>query len=77
MLSFDTQAAMELITHSNGGFSHDTLARALISSRKAQPSAALLADCHTFCESLASQGIIDRCPLCNQQQDVYYHYLAH
>lgn len=34
MLSFDTKAALELISHSAGGFSYDTLARALISDKK-------------------------------------------
>lgn len=33
MLSFDTKAALELISHSAGGFSYDTLARALISDK--------------------------------------------
>ena len=77
MLSFDTQAALELITHSAGGFSHDTLARALISGKKAQPSQHLLADCRDFCEALESQGIIQRCSRCREVQDVYYEYHAH
>ncbi|MEX0566305.1 hypothetical protein AB3X30_21990 [Raoultella terrigena] len=79
MLSFDTKAALELITHSAGGFSYDTLARALISEKKAQPSQHLLADCREFCEVLESQGIILRCTSCRcrEVQDVYYEYCAH
>ncbi|EOV5745103.1 hypothetical protein ACN995_004654, partial [Salmonella enterica subsp. enterica serovar Montevideo] len=77
MLSFDTKAALELISHSAGGFSYDTLARALISDKKAQPSQHLLSDCREFCESLESQGIIQRCASCREVQDVYYEYRAH
>ena len=31
MKTFDTQLAMSIVSHSTGGFSYDTLARALIS----------------------------------------------
>lgn len=34
MKTFDTQLAMSIVSHSTGGFSYDTLARALISKDK-------------------------------------------
>ena len=34
MKTFDTQLAMSIVSHSTGGFSYDTLARALISKNK-------------------------------------------
>ncbi|GEM_PF-539015 len=74
MLSFDSGAALEMVTHSAGGFSYDTIARALISERKVYPSQHLLTDCQAFCESLEAQGIIRRCSRCTGTDYVYYEY---
>ncbi|HIA9766277.1 TPA: hypothetical protein ACWSP4_005795 [Klebsiella pneumoniae] len=77
MMSFDTHAAMDMITHSTGGFSYDTLARALISNKKAKAGRCLLKDCQEFCEYLESQGVIKRNAPCDRDEDVYYEYSPH
>ncbi len=62
MMSFDTHAAMDMITHSTGGFSYDTLARALISNKKAKAGGCLLKDCQEFCEYLESRELSNVMP---------------
>lgn len=48
MKTFDTQLAMSIVSHSTGGFSYDTLARALISKDKNENSDVLLESCRNF-----------------------------
>lgn len=52
MKTFDTQLAMSIVSHSTGGFSYDTLARALISKNKNENPDDLLESCRNFCLSL-------------------------
>lgn len=48
MKTFDTQLAMSIVSHSTGGFSYDTLARALISKDKNENPDDLLESCRNF-----------------------------
>ena len=77
MKAFDTQLAMNIVSHSTGGFSYDTLARALISCEKNEDVVALLESCKAFCHILEEKGILKRCPRCSNLQDEYFEYIAH
>ncbi len=77
MKTFDTQLAMSIVSHSTGGFSYDTLARALISMDKSEDSTKLLESCRVFCLSLEEKGILRRCHKCTYSQDEYFEYVAH
>ncbi|NIG45438.1 hypothetical protein F3J31_16665 [Enterobacter sp. Acro-832] len=77
MKTFDTQLAMSIVSHSTGGFSYDTLARALISMDKSEDSTKLLETCRAFCLSLEEKGILRRCQKCTNSQDEYFEYVAH
>lgn len=57
MKTFDTQLAMSIVSHSTGGFSYDTLARALISKDKNENSDVLLESCRNFCLSLLRKKV--------------------
>lgn len=77
MKTFDTQLAMSIVSHSSGGFSYDTLARALISNGKVDGPEVLLESCRTFCLSLEEKGILRRCQRCSHSQDEYFEYIPH
>lgn len=77
MKTFDTQLAMSIVSHSTGGFSYDTLARALISQDKYGDPEVLLESCRTFCLSLEKKGILRRCHKCSNSQDEYFEYIPH
>ncbi|BCU57179.1 hypothetical protein ENKO_37730 [Enterobacter kobei] len=77
MKTFDTQKAMKIISHSDGGFSYDTLARALISKDKNEDSTELLKECRKFCLHLEEKGILRRCHNCLHPQDEYYVFVTH
>ncbi|NTY86473.1 hypothetical protein FCH33_06775 [Serratia fonticola] len=77
MKTFDTQLAMSIVSHSTGGFSYDTLARALISKGKYGDPEVLLESCRTFCLSLEKKGILRRCHKCSNSQDDYFEYIPH
>ena len=62
MKTFDTQLAMSIVSHSTGGFSYDTLARALINKDKNDSPEALLESCRNFCFSLEEKGILETMP---------------
>ena len=75
MKTFDTQLALRIVSHSTGGFSSDTLARALISKDKYNNPAVLLESCRTFCLSLEKKGILRRCHKCSNSEDDYFEYI--
>ncbi|QCT88217.1 hypothetical protein CRI69_20855 [Escherichia sp. E4742] len=75
MKTFDTQLAMSIVSHSAGGFSYDTLARALISIYKMEESHDLLESCRTFCLDLEKKGMLKRYHQCANPQDEYYEYI--
>jgi hypothetical protein len=77
MKSFDMQAAMGIVSRSTGGFSYDTLARALISNENIDSSQDLLDECRKFCLSLEKRGLLRRCSTCTQTQDEYFEYIPH
>ncbi|OKP31166.1 hypothetical protein CS366_09345 [Serratia marcescens] len=77
MKTFDTQLAMSIVLHSTGGFSSDTLARALISKDKYESPEVLLESCRRFCLSLEEKGILRRCQRCSHAQDEYFEYIPH
>lgn len=77
MRNFDTQLAMSIVSYSTGGFSYDTLARAMISKEKNSKPEDLLESCRTFCLSLEKQGILRRCHKCLYSQDEYFVYIPH
>ena len=77
MKTFDTQLAMSIVSRSTGGFSYDTLARALISKDKNEISDAVLESCRNFCLSLEEKGILRRYQKCSQPQDEYFEYIPH
>ncbi len=77
MKTFDAQLAMSIVSHSTGGFSYDTLARALISKGKNESPDVLLQSCRSFCLSLAEKGILRRYHKCSQSQDEYFEYIPH
>lgn len=77
MKTFDTQLAMSIISHSTGGFSYDTLARALITNDKNEEMKVLLETCRAFCLSLEKKGILKRCQVCSSSQDEYFEYIPH
>lgn len=77
MKTFDTQLAMSIVSHSTGGFSYDTLARALISKGENVSTETLLESCHSFCLVLVEKGILKRCHKCLNTQDEYFEYIPH
>lgn len=77
MKTFDTELAMSIVLHSTGGFSYDTLARALISKDKNGNPVVLLESCRAFCLSLEEKGILRRCQRCAHSQDEYFEYIPH
>ncbi|HAV1877583.1 TPA: hypothetical protein JG889_004281 [Enterobacter hormaechei subsp. steigerwaltii] len=77
MKTFDTKQAMRIVSHSTGGFSYDTLARALISKDKGESPEALLESCRIFCLSLEEKGVLRRCQRCSFSQDEYFEYIPH
>lgn len=77
MNTFDTQLAMSIVSHSTGGFSYDTLARALISKDKNGEAEVLLESCRSFCLLLEKKGILRRCHNCSNSQDEYFEYIPH
>ena len=77
MKNFDTQLAMGIISHSTGGFSYDTLARALINNDKIEEPKVLLERCRAFCLSLEKKGILRRCQESSSSQDEYFEYIPH
>jgi len=77
MKTFDTQLAMSIVSHSAGGFSYDTLARALISKDKCCNSEVLLESCRIFCLSLEEKGMLRRCHKCSNSQDDYFEFISH
>ena len=77
MKTFDTQLAMSIVSHSTGGFSYDTLARALISKDKNENPDDLLESCRNFCLSLEEKGILRRFQRCSHSQDEYFEYIPH
>ncbi|MBI0552223.1 hypothetical protein F5988_18755 [Pectobacterium parmentieri] len=77
MKTFDTQLAMRIVSHSTGGFSHDTLARALISNNKNDIPEGFLELCRNFCLSLEKKGILRRCHKCSNSQDEFFEYISH
>lgn len=77
MKTFDAQLAMSIVSHSTGGFSYDTLARALISKNKNECPDVLLESCRDFCLSLEENGILRRCQRCSHSQDEYFEYIPH
>lgn len=77
MPSFNTQSAMDIISHSTGGFSYDTLARALILKGENAEASYLLDECKAFCLHLEKQGILRRCCHCKHAQDEYFEYISH
>mgnify|MGYP000883626131 CR=1 FL=1 len=77
MKTFDTQLAMSIVSHSTGGFSYDTLARALISKDKDGDPEVLLESCRIFCLLLEEKGILRRCHECSNSQDEYFEYIDH
>ncbi len=62
MKTFDTQLAMSIVSHSTGGFSYDTLARALISKDKNENPDDLLESCRNFCLSLEEKRYSEAMP---------------
>ncbi len=77
METFDTELAMNIISHSTGGFSYETLARALISKIKTENTEVLLEYCRAFCLSLEEQGILRRYYKCSNSQEEYFEYISH
>ncbi|TDS92759.1 hypothetical protein EDF78_105286 [Rahnella sp. BIGb0236] len=77
MQIFDTQSAMDIISHSNGGFSYDTLARALISKGNVTNPQFLLIECKKFCDHLETRGFLKKCPHLLNGQDEYFEYIHH
>ncbi|MER3383182.1 hypothetical protein [Pectobacterium aroidearum] len=77
MKRFDMQIAMGIVSKSSGGFSHDTLARALISNKNIDISQDFLEECRSFCLSLEKKGLLRRCPTCTHTQDEYFEYIPH
>ena len=77
MKSFDTRVAMDIIAHSSGGFSYDTLARAMISIGNSSEYQNLLDDCKIFCLLLEEGGVLRRCSHSLPQQDEYFEYIHH
>ncbi|PWC21571.1 hypothetical protein EH206_20355 [Brenneria nigrifluens DSM 30175 = ATCC 13028] len=77
MQSFDTQVAMAIISRSTGGFSYDTLARALISNVNYPYSQHFLDECRSFCLQLEEKGLLRRCPHCVNVRDEYFEYVHH
>lgn len=77
METFDTQLAMSIVSRSTGGFSYDTLARALISKGKSDDPEILLESCRSFCLSLEEKGILRKCHRCSYSQDEYFEYIPH
>ncbi|MBA5819909.1 hypothetical protein F9877_00880 [Morganella morganii] len=77
MKTFDTELAMNIISHSTGGFSYETLARALMSKVKIENTEDLLEYCRVFCLSLEEQGILRRNHKCPDSQDEYFEFISH
>lgn len=77
MQLFDTQSAMDIIAHSIGGFSYDTLARALISKSNYSDSQFLLIECKKFCDHLETIGLLKKCHHLLDGQDEYFEYIHH
>lgn len=77
METFDTQLAMSIVSYSTGGFSYDTLARAMLSKQKNGRPEDLLESCRSFCLSLETQGVLRRCHSCLHSQDDYFIYITH
>ncbi|MGA7588450.1 MAG: hypothetical protein WCB03_20825 [Rouxiella badensis] len=77
MQPFDTQSAMYIISHSTGGFSYDTLARALISKDNILNSEHLLIACKIFCYQLETVGLLRKCPHLLNDKDEYFEYIHH
>ncbi len=77
MQTFDAQLAMSIVSHSTGGFSYDTLARALICKGEIEGPELLLESCRRFCLSLEKKGILRRCHRCSHSQDDYFEYIPH
>ncbi len=77
MKTFDTQLAMSIVSHSSGGFSYDTLARALITNDKNDNPEVLLESCRIFCLSLEKKGVLRKCKECSHSQDEYFEYIPH
>lgn len=76
MPSFNTQTAMDIISHSTGGFSYDTLARALILNGEHEEVLRLLNECKAFCLHLEKQGVLRKCSNCKHTQDEYFEYIS-
>jgi len=77
MKTFDTQLAMKIVSQSTGGFSYDTLARALITKEKIESPKLVLESCRVFCLDLEERGIIKRCHKSSNSQDEYFQYIPH
>jgi len=77
MKTFDTHLAMKIVSQSTGGFSYDTLARAMISNEKIHDPQLILESCRVFCLDLEVRGIVKRCHKCSSSQDEYFQYIAH
>lgn len=77
MKNFNTQLAMSIVSHSTGGFSYDTLARAMISNDKVESPEALLESCRKFCLYLEEEGILRRCRRCSYSRDEYFEFVPH
>lgn len=77
MKTFDTHLAMKIVSQSTGGFSYDTLARAMIAKEKIYDPQLILESCRVFCLDLEERGIVKRCHKCSNSQDEYFQYIAH
>lgn len=79
MNAFDSQLAMNIVSQSYGGFSYDTLARAMISkyNYKDENPSVLLESCRDFCFSLEQKGILKRCQKCASFKSDYFEYIRH
>lgn len=77
MQHFDKQSAMDIISQSTGGFSYDTLARALISKDNISDTQCLLIECKKFCDHLETIGLLKKCPHLLNGHDEYFEYIHH
>jgi hypothetical protein len=77
MDNFNLQTAIRIITDSSGGFSYDTLARAIFSVGSSSGYLEILSDCKNLCERLEAQGVLKKCSCCNPSIDYYYEYIRH
>lgn len=72
MLLKEKNIAIEILSSSQGGFTHDTLARALASSGTCPCSEHLLEDCLHFCQELESSGRIVRRLMSTASRESYF-----